>query len=159
MEELQQQVNRLEKELADLKEIYSKTNFIDKNVFENPVYFKNVVSFLYKKTYQRTITTTTATTTNIFSSTLGVLGDGLAYVTAVINGKNGTSKYGSYTLKATVKFVSGTATILASTVTTEFETDATWNVTVTASGNNYLINVVSAADNPIIWRATVEEYI
>lgn len=154
---LNQEVESLRQELNHVSDLYFRTHFIDKDVFSNPVIFNNTVQFTFRSILQKTITTTTATTTPLHTSTLGVSGDGLMQVTAVINGKNGTAKYGSYTLKAVVKFVAGTATILASTVTTEFETDATWNVTITASGNNYLINVVSSMDS-IIWRATIEEY-
>lgn len=155
---LQQQIISLQNQVNKLGDVYYRTHSIDQDVFLNPVIFNNVVKFLYRKIYQRTITTTTATTTPIFQSMMGLYGDGLYQITAVINGKNGSAKYGSYTLKAVIKFVFGTPTVLASTITTEFETDATWDVTITTLGVNYLINVVSSADS-IIWRATVQEYI
>lgn len=154
----QPQIDNLQRQINQVNNVYERTHSIDKDVFVNPVTFSNTVQTGYRKSHKRTITTTTATTTMIFQSTIGLYGDGLLQVTAVINGKNGTAKYGAYTLKAVIKFVFGAATVLANTVTAEYETDATWNVTVTASGNNYLINVVSSADT-IIWRATVEEYI
>ncbi len=154
----QTQLDNLQRQISQLNDIYFRTHSIDQSVFKDPVTFNNIVQFPYRKIYQRNVNTTTATTTPIHTSTIGLYGDGLMYVTAVINGKNGQSKYGSYTLKAVIKFVFGSATILASTVTTEFETDATWNVTITTSGINYLINVVSSADS-IVWRGTVEEYI
>jgi hypothetical protein len=157
-EELSQQLQELENKFNHLQDVYYRTNFIDHSVFKDPVTFNNIVQFPYRKIHQRTITTTTATTTPIFQSTLGLYGDGLYQVTAVVNGKNGTAKYGAYTLKAVIKFVFGAATVLASTITAEFETDASWNVTITTSGINYLINVVSSADS-IVWRATVEEYL
>lgn len=41
-EELQLQIQKLGTELEQFKGIYYKTNFIDKSVFENPVYFKKI---------------------------------------------------------------------------------------------------------------------
>lgn len=44
-EELQQQINQLRRALQSLADIHSRTHFIDKDVFSNPVYFNNKVLF------------------------------------------------------------------------------------------------------------------
>lgn len=47
-EELTQKVNNLQAELTQLKDIYYRTHYVDKDVFTNPVYLNGKVSFFGK---------------------------------------------------------------------------------------------------------------
>lgn len=47
-EELTKKVEDLQKELNQLKDVYYRTHYIDKDVFTNPVYIKGKVSFFGK---------------------------------------------------------------------------------------------------------------
>lgn len=44
LEELQNQVSSLQNELSQLKDVYYRTHFIDKDIFQNPVYFLGKVN-------------------------------------------------------------------------------------------------------------------
>ena len=43
--QLQNQVQELQKQIAHLNDLYFRTNFVDKTVFTNPVYFNGATNF------------------------------------------------------------------------------------------------------------------
>lgn len=60
--------------------------------------------------------------------------------------------YATYVVEASVNNIAGTVTIDAVTTTVGFESQAGWDVTVTASGTTALLRVTGAASNNITWH-------
>lgn len=103
----------------------------------------------------RRVTTTDATVTTLAtipvpaSTTLGVTGYVVARRTG---GSAGTAEDGAYYRVETVyKNAAGTATAIGTTVTAIGESQAAWDVTVSQSGGNVLIQVTGAVDNNVTW--------
>ncbi|HRG36904.1 MAG TPA: hypothetical protein PK289_00070 [Bacteroidia bacterium] len=114
-------------------------------------------------TIESIITTTNASVTTLqtipanTSSTITVSG----YVTARrTGGTAGTTEDGAtYRVEFSVKNVSGTATLIGSAITVIGESQAGWDVTLTGSTSNILIQVTGAVDNNIIWKWTTTQYV
>lgn len=73
-------------------------------------------------------------------------------------GSAGTAEDGAgYELRATVKNVGGTATLIGSVaVLATFEDQAGWDATIDVSGGNARIRVTGATNNNIDWKASVK---
>lgn len=89
-EDLQQQINSLRQELANVSDLYFRTHFVDKDVFSNPVYFDGNVFF--KKswltiTYASTITMNTSN--SFLQKTTTVNATGNATINATVPGQSG----------------------------------------------------------------------
>lgn len=116
-----------------------------------------VTDLITYRTWERdTANTTDATTTPI--STIACAASTTTCIDAMIvarrtGGSSGTAEDGAvYHLYSALKNVAGTATEIAAEIVSVIgEDQAAWDVTLTVSGANALINVVGAANNDIAW--------
>lgn len=115
-----------------------------------------------QNTYFGRVTTTTNTTTTIYSLPIGsshTVGFEARVVARRTGGSGGTAEDGAfYKVAFAAKGNAGNnASLIGSaTVTTIGESQAGWDVTVTASGGNILIQATGATNNNISWNLVGE---
>lgn len=100
--------------------------------------------------------TTDATVTTIYTQAIPVSTSLLSvgYVVARrTGGSSGTAEDGAaYRVEYLAKNASGTATVIGSVIAVIGESQAGWDLTVSASSGNVLVRVTGAANNNISWR-------
>jgi len=102
------------------------------------------------------IQTTDATVTTI--STISTATDNVYGLFIQVAGiKSDGSQGGHFLRQVSVKNDGGTVSVIGSTTTigTDAEDDANWNVTATTSGTNILVQVTGVAATTIEWQATI----
>ena len=100
---------------------------------------------------ENTVTTTDATVTTI--ATIPMQANGVAYIDATVVAKNGTTETNVYRFDIHADDAAGTATVVNATKAYENEEQANWDVTVTASGANVLIQVQGEAAKTVNWKS------
>lgn len=116
-----------------------------------------------ERVFQNRVTTTDATVTTLQSLTIA---SAYSYhietrVTARRTGGTGgtANDTASYVRIATVKDVSGTATLVgAVTATHTAEDQAGWDCTIDVTGATARVRITGAADNNIVWHSTTKVY-
>ena len=102
-------------------------------------------------------TTKDATLTPIWTDSLNA--DSVVNLEAVITGVTANAaKVATYTRRQTaLRVAAGVAVLVggADVIGTDQETDATWNVTITVSAGNLIVNVQGGVADTVFWNARV----
>jgi hypothetical protein len=109
--------------------------------------------------WNKSVATTDATVTTIISIPI-VLNSASRFLVSVVGKRTGgssgsTGDIGSYLCTFTANNVSGTTTNSNLVMIDAYESQPAWDVTITTSAGNALIQVTGAANNNITWNANI----
>jgi hypothetical protein len=105
---------------------------------------------------QAVIRTTDGTVTTLYAAVIpvnhSVLVEGFVAARRTGGSSGSTNDGAGYRVEFVAKNTSGTATVIGEDVTAIGESQAGWDVTVSASAGTVLVRVTGAADNNVVWN-------